>query len=57
MDQVEHTLSEVKCLRELRHPFIVSLVTTFNDPARVHMLMELVQGGELYMCRLMPGRS
>lgn len=48
MDQVEHTLSEVKCLRELRHPFIVSLVTTFNDPARVHMLMELVQGGELY---------
>lgn len=32
----------------LHSPFLISLVTTYKDQNCVYMLMELVQGGELY---------
>ena len=48
MSQLEHIKSEVKLLRLLQHPFIVTLQSNFQDELRLYLLMELVIGGELY---------
>merc|ERR1719401_1592213 len=32
----------------IKHPFIVNLLTTFQDEKRLFMLMEYVNGGELF---------
>jgi protein kinase X len=48
LKQVEHILSEVRLLGELSHPFIVNLSASFQDDARLYMIMEYVPGGELF---------
>jgi cGMP-dependent protein kinase len=40
--------SEMEVLRVLHHPFIVKLVRTFRTEKKVHLLMELVAGIELF---------
>ena len=35
-------------MNELRHPFIVELISTFKDSMRLFMAMEFVIGGELW---------
>eukprot|EP00397_Hematodinium_sp_SG-2012_P004679 GEMP01004691.1.p1 GENE.GEMP01004691.1~~GEMP01004691.1.p1 ORF type:complete len:488 (+),score=53.58 GEMP01004691.1:219-1682(+) len=48
MRQSEHIKNEKDILMELSHPFIVNLLATFQDRKRVFLLMEFVNGGELF---------
>ncbi|TPX39434.1 hypothetical protein SeMB42_g06367, partial [Synchytrium endobioticum] len=48
MKQVEHTVSEKTILEQLDFPFLVSLLGTFQDCQNLYMVMEYVQGGELF---------
>jgi cGMP-dependent protein kinase len=48
LQQKEAIKSEMEVLREVHHPFIVKLVRTFRTDKKVHMLMELVGGIELF---------
>lgn len=48
MRQLEHTLNERQILSRLQHPFLVSLIGTFQDPENVYFIMEYIQGGELF---------
>jgi protein kinase A len=46
--QVVHTRQEKELLSQVDHPFIVKLLDTFQDEANLYMLMEFVNGGELF---------
>ena len=46
--QVEGVIREKNIMASLDHPFVVNLVATFQDDRFLHMLIELVQGGELF---------
>ncbi|BGP58686.1 Cytochrome c oxidase subunit 1 [Rhodotorula sphaerocarpa] len=46
--QIEHVNSERSTLAHVNHPFVVNLFCTFQDEANLYMLMEFVQGGELF---------
>eukprot|EP01054_Gregarina_sp_Poly1_P004206 Gregarina_sp_Poly_1__4205@NODE_229_length_11141_cov_173_244537_g203_i0_p5_GENE_NODE_229_length_11141_cov_173_244537_g203_i0NODE_229_length_11141_cov_173_244537_g203_i0_p5_ORF_typecomplete_len495_score56_19Pkinase/PF00069_25/7_1e76Pkinase_Tyr/PF07714_17/3_7e45Kinaselike/PF14531_6/9_2e18WaaY/PF06176_11/2_9e07Kdo/PF06293_14/8_8e07Pkinase_fungal/PF17667_1/3_4e06RIO1/PF01163_22/0_00012APH/PF01636_23/0_00023YrbLPhoP_reg/PF10707_9/0_087YukC/PF10140_9/0_068ActFrag_cataly/PF09192_10/0_15_NODE_229_length_ len=48
MKQVEHVKSEKAILEAISHPFIVNLCASFQDEKRLFMLMEYVNGGELF---------
>jgi len=48
MKQINNTISEKKVLSLLSHPFIVQLLGTFHDVHNVYMLLELVNGGDLF---------
>ncbi|CAK0865453.1 unnamed protein product [Prorocentrum cordatum] len=47
-EQVDHVLQEKQLLGQVDHPFIVNLLTVFQDDANLYMLMEYVNGGELF---------
>eukprot|EP00929_Paragymnodinium_shiwhaense_P033220 TRINITY_DN18286_c0_g1_i1.p1 TRINITY_DN18286_c0_g1~~TRINITY_DN18286_c0_g1_i1.p1 ORF type:complete len:1024 (+),score=291.07 TRINITY_DN18286_c0_g1_i1:121-3192(+) len=40
--------SECKVSKEVQHPFICRLVETFETPASIYLLQELITGGQLY---------
>ena len=46
--QVKNVLCEKRIMVEFNHPFTVRLYQTFQDTNRLFMLLELVQGGELW---------
>jgi CRP-like cAMP-binding protein/tRNA A-37 threonylcarbamoyl transferase component Bud32 len=46
--QVEGVIREKNIMASLDHPFVVNLVSTFQDDRSLFMLIELVQGGELF---------
>ncbi|KAK4691616.1 hypothetical protein P7C70_g9312, partial [Phenoliferia sp. Uapishka_3] len=46
--QVEHLNSERSTLASVSHPFIVNLFCTFQDEKNLYLLLEYVQGGELF---------
>jgi Protein kinase domain/Cyclic nucleotide-binding domain len=46
--QARGVVQEKNIMAKLHHPFIIKLVTTYQDTQRVYMLMGLVQGGELF---------
>ena len=48
LKQVEHTLNEKQLLSMIHHPFIVNLYGSFKDSTNLYMVMEYVQGGELF---------
>jgi protein kinase X len=48
LKQVEHIRSEKAILSTIQHPFIVNMITSFQDTRRLYMLMEYVAGGELF---------
>jgi len=48
MRQVEHTLSEKKILSCIDFPFIVKLLYSFKDNSNVYLVMEYINGGELF---------
>jgi len=48
LKQQEHICSERKILASIDHPFIVILYRTYQDPLHVHMLLEYVNGGEVF---------
>lgn len=45
---LEQVLHERDLLSEIDHPFIVSLYATFQDKTNLYLVMEFVQGGELF---------
>ena len=48
MKQVEHTNDERKMLQRCRHPFLVTLWGTWQDSKNLYMVMDFVEGGELF---------
>lgn len=48
LKQVEHINSERGILAEVKFPFVVNLLCTFQDERHVYMLLEYVVGGELF---------
>ncbi|CAE8637940.1 unnamed protein product, partial [Polarella glacialis] len=56
LKQVEHVKAEKQILAMIEHPFIVNLLTTFQDEKRLFMLLEYVNGGELFSYLRKQGR-
>eukprot|EP00049_Salpingoeca_infusionum_P011626 m.203019 g.203019 ORF g.203019 m.203019 type:complete len:357 (+) comp14985_c0_seq2:370-1440(+) len=48
LKQVEHTLNERNILATVTCPFIVNLVSYFKDNSNLYLVMEYVNGGELF---------
>lgn len=48
MKQVEHTNDERRMLGLVKHPFLITLWGTFQDARNVYMVMDFVEGGELF---------
>lgn len=48
MKQVEHTNDERRMLQEVKHPFLITLWGTFFDAKNLYMVMDFVEGGELF---------
>lgn len=46
--QQENVMNEKNILMQSTHPFILRLFATYQDKNRLYMLLELVQGGELF---------
>ena len=47
-NQVAHTLTELKVLRDIRHPFIVQMHHSFQSSEKLYLVMALQSGGELF---------
>ncbi|PVI05581.1 Pkinase-domain-containing protein [Periconia macrospinosa] len=48
MKQVEHTNDERRMLQQVKHPFLITLWGTFQDSKNLYMVMDFVEGGELF---------
>jgi hypothetical protein len=48
MKQVEHTNDERKMLQQVKHPFLITLWGTFQDAKNLYMVMDFIEGGELF---------
>jgi len=48
LKQVEHTLNEKKILSIISYPFLVNLKYHFKDKINLYMLMEFINGGEMF---------
>ncbi|GIJ88868.1 camp-dependent protein kinase catalytic subunit [Aspergillus pseudoviridinutans] len=48
MKQVEHTNDERRMLNRVRHPFLITLWGTWQDARNLYMVMDFVEGGELF---------
>lgn len=48
MKQVEHTNDERKMLQKVKHAFLVTLWGTFQDSKNLYMVMDFIEGGELF---------
>ncbi len=46
--QQRNIMNEKNIMAECKHPFLLQLFRTFQDENRIYMLLELVQGGELW---------
>jgi Serine/threonine protein kinase len=47
-NQVEGVMREISVMSQLDHPFILKMVSVHQDEKTIMMLLNLVQGGELY---------
>jgi protein kinase A len=48
MKQVEHTNDERRMLQRVKHPFVITLWGTFQDAKNLYMVMDFIEGGELF---------
>ena len=48
MKQVEHTNDERRMLGMVKHPFLITLWGTFQDSKNLYMVMDFIEGGELF---------
>jgi cAMP-dependent protein kinase regulator len=46
--QIASVVEEKRIMMKMHHPFIIKLFQTYQDKNLVYMLLELVQGGELF---------
>jgi protein kinase X len=46
--QIGHVRNENEIISMLQHPFVVNLVAAFSDDFNLYLVMEFVNGGELY---------
>ncbi|KAM5364738.1 hypothetical protein ACJZ2D_011389 [Fusarium nematophilum] len=56
MKQVEHTNDERRMLSDVKHPFLITLWGTFQDIKNIYMVMDFVEGGELFSLLRKSGR-
>ncbi|KAI8898507.1 kinase-like domain-containing protein [Globomyces pollinis-pini] len=54
--QVEHTMNEKCILEQLDFPFLVKILGTFQDSNNLYLVLEYVQGGELFTYLRKSGR-
>eukprot|EP01127_Copromyxa_protea_P000250 TRINITY_DN10216_c0_g1_i1.p1 TRINITY_DN10216_c0_g1~~TRINITY_DN10216_c0_g1_i1.p1 ORF type:complete len:417 (-),score=90.17 TRINITY_DN10216_c0_g1_i1:33-1283(-) len=47
-NQVTHTKDEKSILQRIKHPFIVNLHYAFQTPEKLYMILDYVNGGELF---------
>jgi len=47
-EEVEHTRSEKSILTKLDHPFLIKLHYSFQTPEKLYLIMDFVNGGELF---------
>lgn len=55
--QAEGVVRERNIMAQLKSPFLIRLVQTYQDPHFIYMLLGLVQGGELYSVIHTKGKS
>lgn len=48
MKQIEHTNDERRMLQRVKHPFLITLWGTFQDAKNLYMVMDFIEGGELF---------
>lgn len=48
MKQVEHTNDERRMLKLVEHPFLIRMWGTFQDARNLFMVMDYIEGGELF---------
>lgn len=48
LKQVEHIKNEVSLLKRVNHPGVVNLITYFHDDTKLYIVMEYVEGGEMF---------
>ncbi|KAF3986837.1 hypothetical protein FT663_04696 [Candidozyma haemuli var. vulneris] len=48
MKQVEHTNDERRMLKLVEHPFLIRMWGTFQDAKHLFMVMDYIEGGELF---------
>ncbi|EMC98910.1 hypothetical protein BAUCODRAFT_84800 [Baudoinia panamericana UAMH 10762] len=48
MKQVEHTNDERRMLQRCKHPFLITLWGTWQDSKNLYMVMDFIEGGELF---------
>ncbi|CAD5110645.1 DgyrCDS28 [Dimorphilus gyrociliatus] len=46
--QIEHTINEKNILNACKHPFIVDLAFSFKDNVYLYMVLEFIDGGEMF---------
>jgi len=46
--ELEHTISERNILMNINHPFIMKLHYSFQSPDKLYLVMDFVNGGELF---------
>jgi serine/threonine protein kinase len=46
-NQIKYAVSEAEIMKELDHPFVLKLYYTFQTPEYLHMVMELIDNGDL----------
>jgi serum/glucocorticoid-regulated kinase 2 len=47
-NQVDHTKAERKILQQLQHPFLMKLRYAFQSQAKLYLVLDFYQGGELF---------
>ena len=46
-NQIKYAVSEAEIMKELDHPYVLRLCYTFQTPENLHMIMELIENGDL----------
>jgi len=46
-NQIKYAVSEAEIMRGLSHPYVLRLDFAFQTPEHLHMVMELIENGDL----------